>query len=206
MDKNEWLELINLKEELVPQGRHNRPGTALTPSRVTIHNTNNTDIGADANRHSLFVRTNGYQEYKGQKRSVSWHYTVDDRLAIRQLPDHERGKHAGSGTGNGTSIGIEICMQQGIDQQAANQRAAQLAAYLIVEHGMESDALVQHRHWSGKPCPSLLLDDAAWSKFCRLVSGYVEHLRPSGNKHDDPVPLPDPFVFRGGMCWEDEQP
>jgi len=206
MDKDAWLELINLKEELIPAGRHNRPGLPLAPNRITIHNTDNPDQGADANRHSLFVRTNGYQEYGGRKKSVSWHYTVDDRVAIRQLPDHERGYHAGSEIGNGTSIGIEICMQQGIDQAAANRRAAQLAAYLVVQHRLLPDVVLQHRHWTGKPCPSQLLDEAAWASFRRLVAGYVEHLRPSGNKHDDPVPLPAPFVFRGAMCWDDEQP
>lgn len=206
MEKKEFLDMVNLKEELIPIGADNRPGTPISPTSITIHNTNNKRKGADAHAHSRFVREKGYNEYKGKRRSVSWHYTVDDRVALRHLPDRERGLHAGSGTGNGSSIGIEVCMQQGIDQVAADQRAAQLTAYLIVEHGMGPGSVVRHQHWSGKPCPSLLLDDASWEHFLQLVAGYVETLQPSGNRPDDSVPLPDPFEFEGGMCWEDEQP
>src|SRR5690606_486707 len=130
-------------------GARNRPGTQMTPTRITIHNTDNTDKGADAHAHSSFVRKTGYYIYKGEKRWVSWHYTVDDRVAIRQLPDRECGMHAGSSAGDESSIGIEICMQQGVDQVAANRRAAQLAAYLLEEHGMSQGAVVRHQHWSG---------------------------------------------------------
>lgn len=206
MNLDTWTELINLKEELIAPGRDNRSGKAMKPTTITIHNTDNTNKGADAHAHSRFVRNTGYYMHNGKQRWVSWHYTVDDRVAIRQLPDNERAIHAGSSAGNSSSLAMEICMQQGIDQDAANQRAAQLTAALLVQHGLQLDAVVQHRHWSRKPCPSLLLNDAAWRGFLKLVHGYLEILRPSGYKSEDFVPLPEAFEFEGGMCWEDDEP
>ena len=194
-----WLDGINLKVELIPADRPNRPGTHIRPTYVTIHNTDNTDKGADANANSTFVRYEGNYEHNGKIHWVSWHYTVDDRIAIRQLPDNEKGWHAGA-NGNRSSIAIEICMQQGIDQPAANERAARLAAYLLVEHNLAIGALATHKHWTGKQCPSLLLAGTSWADFVAMVDSYM--LAMTGRTKDGvAVRTADPFRFRGGMCW-----
>ena len=204
MDKAEWAKGINLKEELVAPGRPNRSGKPMRPTKVTIHNTDNSAKGADAHAHSRFVRETGWYEHKGKKIQVSWHYTVDDRVVIRQLPDLERGMHAGSSEGNAYSLGVEICMQKKIDQEAANVRAAQLAALLIVEHGLSPDDVVQHRHWSGKRCPSLLMNEKKWDAFLANVRACVSVLRPTGEQFPGDAPLPDPFIFTGAMCWDEQ--
>lgn len=204
MNKAEWVAGINLKEELIATGRPNRSGTAILPTKITIHNTDNSAKGADAHAHSRFVRETGFYMHKGKKVLVAWHYTVDDRVAIRQLPDIERGMHAGSSDGNAASIGMEICMQQGIDQEAANVRAAQLAAFLIVEHDIPIEGVVQHKHWSGKRCPSLLMNEKKWADFLANVRACAGVLRPTGEEFPGQAPIPEPFVFGGAMCWDEK--
>lgn len=193
------LDSINLKVELIPSDRPNRPGTLIQPTYITIHNTDNSSKGADANAHSKFVRYTGYYESNEKKHYISWHYTVDDRVAIRQLPDTEKAWHAGTETGNASSIAIEICMQQGIDQAAANQRAAELTAFLLNEHRLPITAVVPHQHWSGKHCPSLLLGEE-WPIFIAMV----EHLLTALTGEVDTLELPAAFEFKPDMCWHKE--
>lgn len=173
MTRTELGKLLNLSEELIPAGKRNRPGTKITPSFITIHNTDNAKPGADAVMHSKFVRTTGhYVDKKGKVHWVSWHYTVDDKRVIKHLPLRERAYHAGT-KGNGASIAIEICMNKGIDQPAAFLRAARLVAALLYDHKLTEDSVVTHMKWTSKLCPSLLLDNgklgAKWGKFIDLV-------------------------------------
>jgi N-acetylmuramoyl-L-alanine amidase len=163
---------LNLKIDQIAEGRPNRPGTPIQPARITIHNTDNTNMGADAEAHARFVKNTGYYVYKGKRRYVSWHYTVDDDSCVRHLPLNELGWHAGSAAGNAGSIGIEICMNAGIDQNEAFDRAQRLIACLCYDLGLDPDTdVVPHMHWSGKKCPSLLLNNGElgtkWRNFLR---------------------------------------
>lgn len=198
------LESINLKVELIPEGKSNRPGTSINPSKITIHNTSNDSPGADANAHSRFVREKGYYILKGKKHSVSWHYTVDDRLAIRHLPNNEKSFHAGT-SGNKSSIAIEICMHTGINQEAANNRAARLSAFLLHEHDLSIDDLVTHQSWTGKKCPVLLVESNTWSAFKKMVEHYLNVLQ-GIEEMNEALFLPEEaeFEFKGYMCWEEE--
>lgn len=106
MRRGELGESLNLEVELIPEGRPNRPGTPLKASKLTVHNTSNTAKGADAKKHSKWVRETGYYTLpNGKKNWVSWHFTVDDVRVIKHLPIGEKGWH--SGHGNSTSLGIE---------------------------------------------------------------------------------------------------
>lgn len=169
---------LNLKIDHIPEGRPNRPGTPMRPDFITVHNTDNASAGADAEAHARFVKQTGYYVHEGTKRWISWHYTVDDDSCIRHLPLDELGWHAGSAKGNATSIGIEICMNEGIDQAAAFDRAARLIACLCFDLGLDpKEAVVPHKHWSGKLCPSQLLDGgklgARWRGFNEKIGHYL---------------------------------
>lgn len=173
MTRDELRASLNLSEDFVPAGRRNRPGTALTPTHITIHNTDNDSAGADARAHARFVKETGHYVLKsGKKNWVSWHFTVDDHRVIQHLPLDERGIHAGKG--NAKSVAVEICMHQGIDQAAAFDRAARLVA-LLLHQGNSGDfsRVVPHFHWTKKNCPSLLLDGGAvgatWGGFIDRV-------------------------------------
>ncbi|MDZ7894708.1 MAG: N-acetylmuramoyl-L-alanine amidase [Sphingobium sp.] len=110
-----------------------------------------------------------HEESSGAKIWVSWHYTVDDRCVIKQLPINEMAYHAKKG--NGTSIAIEVCMNAGIDQAAANARAARLVAALLYDFGWDVNALKTHKDWTGKNCPQLLLS-GNWAAFKKQRGGH----------------------------------
>jgi N-acetylmuramoyl-L-alanine amidase len=169
---------LGLKIEHIGEDRHNRPGTPMTPRYITIHNTDNSSIGADAEAHSRFVRNTGYYVHNGHKRWISWHYTVDDDSCVRHLPLNEVAWHAGTTEGNANSIGIEICMNADLDQDRAFDRAQRLIACLCYDLRLDVDAaVVPHMHWSGKKCPSLLLDAGEigrkWNSFANGIKEYV---------------------------------
>lgn len=105
--------MVQIYQDFIPVGNGNRPGYAMTPLYVTVHNTANTSKGADAKSHAAYV--------KRSTTEVSWHFTVDDKEIFQHLPLNENGWHAGDGHGDGNrkSIGIEICENEdGNFQQA----------------------------------------------------------------------------------------
>jgi N-acetylmuramoyl-L-alanine amidase CwlA len=174
---------LNLSVELIGEGRPNRPGDAIRPTHITIHNTDNPNPGADAKAHSRFVRNTGfYLDNNGNRNDVSWHFTVDDAVAIQQLPMDELGYHAKRG--NGKSVGIEVCMHRGIDQARANERASLLVAALMKELAVPIERVVTHKHWTGKACPSRLLNQAQegaiWAAFKRRVADHASELERPG--------------------------
>jgi len=167
---------LNLAIDHIAEGRPNRPGSPLSAKFITVHNTDNPNKGADAEAHARFLNKTGYYVHNGKRNWVSWHYTVDEDSCVRHLPLNEVGFHAGSREGNASSIGIEICMNQGIDQPQAFERAIKLIACLCFDMGLDpATAVKPHMHWSGKKCPSLLLDKgqigAKWKDFVdRIVA------------------------------------
>ncbi|WP_064198430.1 MULTISPECIES: N-acetylmuramoyl-L-alanine amidase family protein [Emticicia] len=175
MNRTEFGQQLNLAEDLIAIGRRNRPETPLAPTFITIHNTDNPSAGADALAHARFLKMTGYYIHprgSGNKVWVSWHYTVDDFRIIKHIPISELAFHAKSG--NSKSIGIEICMNAGINQNAANLRAARLVAALMFDLGIGIDKVVPHNKWTGKQCPSLLMDadktfNVKWGNFKNMI-------------------------------------
>ena len=62
---------LNLSEVMIKPGRRNRPGTGMRPTSITVHNTDNADVGAGADAHASFVTKKGYYLWKGSKVWVS---------------------------------------------------------------------------------------------------------------------------------------
>jgi len=203
MTRKELLDSINLSEELIAAGRPNRPGDKITVSKLTIHNTDNTDKGANAKAHSSFVRKTGYYMHKGKKNWVSWHYTVDDTRAIQHLPANERAYHAGSNA-NSTSLAMEICMNSDNNQPVCDDRAARLAALVLHDKKLAIGAMVTHESWTGKKCPSLLRSAAKWVAFQKRVKGYLEGIQGGSGQGIKPAAAAaakaTPFQFRGCQC------
>jgi len=192
------LASFEIIKEYIPNGNQNRPGTNISVSKITVHNTSNPSSGADAQSHSNLVRGSWPH---------SWHYTVDDTLIIQQLPINEKGLHAKSAANN-TSIGIEICMHQENNQSKANDNAAKLVAYLMNELGLGIDKVVTHNFWTGKNCPTLLLSQ--WDNFIDLVQSYYTQID-GGNINvnllegrDLETARQEQFVPDSEMCWEED--
>ncbi|TSB47882.1 N-acetylmuramoyl-L-alanine amidase [Alkalicoccobacillus porphyridii] len=148
---------MNIIQDFITSTNTNRPGTSLTVGYVTIHETANTNVGANAEMHARYVKGDD-----AQNRQVSWHYTVDDSETYQHLPTDEVGWHAGS-TGNHQSIGIEICVNQDGNFIAARANAIKLVQLLMQQHDISLSHVVTHQHWTGKNCPANLLAD--WEGF-----------------------------------------
>jgi N-acetylmuramoyl-L-alanine amidase CwlA len=152
MTYEEALQALNIRVDLIPSGNSNRPGTAITVTHITIHNTDNSNAGADALAHARYVKG-----ADARARRVSWHFTVDDQNCVRHLPLTEMGWHAGQ-RGNARSVAIEICQNQGIDQNAAIDRACLLTAVLMKQLDIPANKIVSHQFWTTKNCPRVILE------------------------------------------------
>lgn len=179
MTREEFGQSLNLEVDLIPAGRRNRPGTRNRQEFITIHNTDNTDPGADARAHARFLKNTGSYIHNGERIFVSWHYTVDDERIVKHLPIEEMGFHARN-NGNLRSIGIEVCMNQGINQQTAFDRAARLVAALLFDMGKNVSIVVPHHFWTGKNCPRLLLQGGQpgqrWNAFKELINQHLSSI------------------------------
>lgn len=175
--------MVSIKKDLIPKSNGNRPGYAMNPDFITIHNTSNTDKGADAKMHANYV--------KQPDTAVSWHFTVDDSEIYQHLPLNENGWHAGdgtNGTGNRKSIGIEICENADGDFDKAVKNAQWLIKKLMKDYHISLDRVVPHKKWSGKNCPDRLLN--SWESFKKGINGSDD----SANKAPKIYPLPSGII------------
>jgi N-acetylmuramoyl-L-alanine amidase len=158
-------------EMYAPVGSNCRPGYTLIPQYITIHNTANTDKGADAVAHGKYLSGGGKDLY------VSYHYAVDDRQAVAIIPESEVAWHAGDGAqgiGNRRSFAIEICENTDGDLTKATDNAALLTRTLMERYRIPIENVVPHRRWNGKTaCPNRLLNGEpySWEKFLEVVQG-----------------------------------
>ncbi|MGJ7922712.1 peptidoglycan recognition protein family protein [Neobacillus sp. LXY-4] len=159
---------VPFKKMFIPTGNKSvRPETTLKPDYITVHNTANTAVGANAEMHAKYLIN---QAQTNPESWVSWHFTVDDTQIIQHLPLNESGFHAGDdeGPGNRTSIGIEITENVDGNYQKAEENARKLIAYLMDQTNIPIENIKPHRDWSGKYCPRIILNNG-WSQFISLV-------------------------------------
>lgn len=165
-----------------------RPGTSvrrtyrpMEPRFITIHSTQN-ETG-NAYNHALALKNNALH-------GDSWHFTVQQDVAIQHLPCREQGRHADyDGPGNMTSIGIEMCEHHGNDIGSTIDRTARLAAYLMRAYDIPLSHVVPHYHWPrkgkrppNKNCPHFLLDGGrpgpTWRWFINRVNFHYSRMLP----------------------------
>lgn len=163
---------IPFKVDLIPESNTKaRPRYNMIPLYKTIHNTGNSSSGANAEMHTRYV--DNTIQY------ISWHFTVDDKQIIQELPINESAWHAGdgsNGTGNRKTIGIEICEQKGIDWTKARENAIKLIAFLdenIDTFVKDEASTVPHQKWSKSNfyCPHIILDEG-WDLFLNDIEKY----------------------------------
>jgi N-acetylmuramoyl-L-alanine amidase len=160
-----------LKVDLIKKAK--RPGYAMKPEYITIHQTGNTSKGANAEMHNRYVHN--------VAPNPSWHYTVDDKEIYQHLPLNENGWHASDGTngaGNRKSVGIEICVNKDGNLAKAEANAAWLAAKLIKEVGSLKPfpaCMKQHYDWSKKNCPAQIRGRKnGWAGFLAAVESHLK--------------------------------
>ena len=155
--------------DLIPiRNKTSRPGIPMNPLYITIHNTGNSNKNANADMHTKYV--DAASDY------VSWHFTVDDNNIYQELPIKEVAWHAGDGNGDGNykSIGIEICENADGDYSKAEENAIKLISFLMDELNINIAHIVPHKHWSGKYCPHVILNNG-WDKFIDKIKLYRTH-------------------------------
>lgn len=195
---------LNLSERRLGYNLTNNPNELMANGVkfITIHQTGNTDFGADAERHHAFQKNNsGGAE-------ASWHYTVDETGAIQSFRDERVLWHSANKIGNNSSIGIEMCIDadkrgesiMGKDNYLTTlHNTEKLVAVLLTSHGLTVNELRQHNDWSGKDCPAQLrkgLYGYTWANFLSGVTAQVTALQ----KALQPVPTqtlaPEGKLFR----------
>ncbi|PEQ44220.1 hypothetical protein COL10_31630 [Bacillus cereus] len=164
---------VPLTEWIVPKGNDSiRPGYAMDPRYITIHETDNENSGAGAKNHAKYL----YNQAIGDTdRGASWHFTVDDKEIYQHLPLNENGWHAGdgeTGTGNRKSIAIEIAVNGNYDKAVENAR--KLTAYLMKELDIPLDNVKKHQYFSKyhKKCPAKMIARGAWNDFLNGAQAY----------------------------------
>lgn len=155
--------MVQIKQQLTDT-KHKSSGTN-TKLGIVIHETANTNKGAGAQAHANL-------QSRGNVRKASWHWSVDDTVAIQSLSHDVRAWHAGSSVGNNNYIGIEICVNPDSDYVQACKNAAELVRYLRSQGvGYE---LKQHHAFSGKNCPRFMREGrygVTWNQFVAWVNG-----------------------------------
>ncbi len=168
--------MVPIKVDLIKKAK--RPGYAMKPEYITIHQTGNTAKGANAAMHNRYVHS--------VAPNPSWTFTVDDHEAYQHLPLDTNGWHAGdgtNGTGNRKSIAIEICVNRDGNLAKAEANAAWLAAKLIKEVGSLKPfpaCMKQHYDWSGKNCPAQIRGRKnGWKNFLAAVEKELNPPKPA---------------------------
>lgn len=139
---------------------------------ITIHETGNRKRGANAQAHAQ-LQQKGFH--------ASWHWQVDDQVAIQSYPHTVQCWHAGDGegTGNLASIAIEICVNEDGDYHQAIQNAILLTKHIMKEEHIPASRVVQHHHWSRKDCPEFLRSGKKgvnWGQFKQQIQSGGSHI------------------------------
>lgn len=162
---------VKVNTELLSTDSDGRPGHLRLIKYIVIHETGNSDNGANARSHSIFLNENS-------EISTSWHYTVDDNEIYHHIPDNEVAWHAGDrgGPGNRNGIGVELCVNKDGNFNKTFDNAAKLVAYLLKEYNLDINAVKTHSDFTGKDCPETMLKSGRFDDFLRKVEGYLNEV------------------------------
>ena len=182
---------VNVKKMFIRKGTYGRKeNRRMRPRYITVHSTQN--YTGDAWDHAKALRNGKLRAYKrkGGNRIgfLTWHFTVQQDVAVQHLPTNEQGEHADfDGVGNNYSIGIEMCEHRGNSRERTLERTAKLCASLMKEYNIPLRNVVPHWHWprrglspEHKNCPHFLMDNGRpgkkWKAFQAQVNRHYKRL------------------------------
>ena len=175
-----YIEEIPIYTDFLPEGSRARPDGTREIKYLVIHETDNTSAGATAAAHNSFI----HQNANAEEGIVSWHYTVDENEIYHHLPDDEPAYHAGDrmeeNGGNKNGVGIEMCVNEGGNYEQTLINTQKLCARLLLEYGLTPKAMRKHQDFSGKVCPSRLIEAGRWEAFCAAVEKRYQELKAVG--------------------------
>lgn len=145
--------------DYIPYDESRRPGNTYEKSTLTIHSTANPSATARNERDYLGRRTDW----------ASFHYVVDETELIACIPANEPAYHTSNQEGIYHSISLEICQRWD-----CIENGILATVQILKEQGLGVDRLRTHQSWTGKYCPSLLLDVGKWDWFKGEVNKKLE--------------------------------
>ena len=141
------------------------------PKFIVIHETDNTDRGADADRHAKALANGNL--------STSVHYFVDDKKAVQTLAHTDGawavGKSYGtaivSGVTNYNSINIEICVNKDGNYEKARLNCVELVKKLMKDTGIPASRVIRHYDAKRKTCPRHMVENPKlWDDFKKRLT------------------------------------
>ena len=173
--------MVATKRQLVPAARKLVSSGRNRKLKICIHDTDNASRGADAQAHANL-------QSNGNSRAASWHWTVDDKVAIQSYRHNDRCWHSGTSKGNGDAIAVEVCVNSDGDYAKAIANAAELVAKLLKDEKLTLDDVTTHNAYSGADCPRQLRnkrEGISWDDFVGMVAEAFD-----GSKPSKPTPSP----------------
>lgn len=152
---------------------------------IVVHDTANTDRGADAEAH--------YRYFNGGDRQSSAHYFVDDKEIVQLVQDYNASWHCGDGGGrygitNHNSIGVEICVNSDCNYEKAVSNAVDLVKFLMQKYSISIDRVVRHYDASRKICPESMRHnnwERWWNFKSRLSSSASSQVKNNNQTQSD---------------------
>lgn len=188
---------LRVKQWWLPTTNRNFPGLFLDNVAelwITIHETDNTDVGAGAQMHAEFVFNGGGSD------TVSFHLTVDSIEAYQMMVLDQVAWHAGDGcdddgsvdVGCKRSVAIETCVNADGDWRQTKLNLIELCVMIIrgdaklsfgrAKGKFSPFRIGQHNKWSGKNCPRRIRAEGSWG----AITGAIQ----SGAGGTPPVVTP----------------
>lgn len=146
---------MQIIDDIIPNGKYNRPGKKSVPKRICVHYTG--ELGTGAARLALFFTTNPNAETSSQ-------YIIGiNGEVIRCVPDDEIA-YAAAGKNNGT-IHIECCYKDksGKFEEATISALNELVLHLMDKHKINAKNVIRHYDLTGKHCPMYYVDSTRWA-------------------------------------------
>ena len=161
-----------------------RKGNNRRIEYIVIHDTANTDEGADAKVHFNYFNNNS--------RGASAHYVVDDHSVIQCVDDKDIAFHCGDSKrgeydrtiscSNNNSIGIEMCVNKGSSFKTTVQKTLYLTKQLMMRYNIPLNRVIRHHDVTGKICPQQFQANnwRMWGYFKRDLQYLVQGSNASG--------------------------
>src|SRR5699024_8382190 len=154
---------------------------AMTPSTLTIHETDN---NASADNEASYMLSNNLQ--------VSFHAVADENKVIQLIPFNRNAWAAGdglNGAGNRRSIHLEITYNKDLGyggpiserMEQAIENASLYVAHVLIQYGWGTGHLRRHWDWTRKNCPRKLILHNRWNAFKKRVQAHMDAINEGNN-------------------------
>lgn len=149
---------------------------------IVLHETANKSRGAGAYAHHRL-------QYNGNPRQASWHYQVDDSVAVQTYSEDLRLWHAGS-VAIPFTISIEICVNSDSNYNQAILNAIDLCVDIAKRNNITTNNIVTHYFYTGKNCPTQLLSGRHGWTFNQFINRVEQKLQGKSNVKANPPKQP----------------